>query len=77
MKLTRRRVFGLFTLLALLVAGLAIYTYFVGTRTLLQHAEAFAFRRMTVTQLSEPSVFQFFYVSNRRPDALDGESKYR
>ena len=77
MKLSRRRVLQLFALLALLVAGLAIYTYFVGTRTLLQHAEAFAFRRMTVTQLSEPSVFQFFYVSNRRPDTPDGDIEER
>ncbi len=52
--------------------ALAIYTYFVGTRALLQHAEAFAFRRMTVTQLSGPGVFQFFYISNRRPDVPDG-----
>jgi esterase/lipase superfamily enzyme len=61
----------------LLFAVLAIYAYFVGTRTLLQHAEAFAFRRMTVTQLSEPSVFQFFYVSNRRPGAPDGDIEER
>jgi len=77
MKLGRRRILQLLALLALLVAGLAIYTYFVGTRTLLQHAEAFAFRRMTVTQLSEPGVFQFFYVSNRRPDAPDGDIEER
>ena len=73
MKLGKRRILQLFSLLALLVVGLAIYAYFVGTRTLLQHAEAFAFRRMTVTQLSEPGVFQFFYISNRRPDVPDGD----
>ena len=50
MKLTGRRILQLFALLALLVAGLGAYAYFVGTRTLLQHAEAFAFRRMIVTQ---------------------------
>ena len=73
MKLTGRRIFQLLALLVLLVAGLGAYAYFVGTRTLLQHAEAFAFRRMTVTQLSEPGVFQFFYISNRRPDVPDGD----
>ena len=67
MKLTRKRVLRLAALLALIVIGMAAYTYFVGTRTLLQHAEAFAFRRMTVTQLAEQGTFQFFYVSNRRP----------
>ena len=77
MKLTRRRILGLFALIALLVVGLAIYAYFVGTRTLLQHAEAFAFRRMTVTQLPESGVFQFFYVSNRRPDVPDGDIEER
>ncbi len=73
MKLSRRRILQLFALLAVLVGGLALYAYFVGTRTLLQHAEAFAFRRMTVTQLTEQGVFQFFYISNRRQDVPDGD----
>jgi len=77
MKLGKRRILQLLALLALLVAGLAIYTYFVGTRALLQRAEAFAFRRMTVTQLSGPGVFQFFYISNRRPDVPDGDIEER
>jgi esterase/lipase superfamily enzyme len=72
MKFSRRRILQLFAVLTLLVAVLVIYAYFVGTRTLLRHAEAFAFRRMTVTQLTEQSVFQFFYVSNRRQDVPDG-----
>ena len=77
MKLTRRRIFQLFTLLALLVAGLGAYTYFVGTRTLLQHAEAFGFRRMIVTQQAEQGLFQFFYVSNRQQDVPGGEIEQR
>ena len=77
MKLTRRRIFQLFTLLALLVAGLGAYTYFVGTRTLLQHAEAFAFRRMIVTQQAEQGLFQFFYVSNRQQNVPGGEIEQR
>jgi esterase/lipase superfamily enzyme len=77
MKLTRRRIFQLFALLALLVAGLGAYAYFVGTRTLLQHAEAFGFRRMIVTQQAEQGLFQFFYVSNRRQDLPDGEIERR
>ncbi len=77
MKFTRRRVIQLFALLALLVAGLGAYSYFVGTRTLLQHAEAFAFRRMIVTQQAEQGLFQFFYVSNRQLDVPDGEIDQR
>jgi esterase/lipase superfamily enzyme len=72
-KLTRKRIVRLAALLALIVIGMAAYTYFVGTRTLLQHAEAFAFRRMTVTQLAEQGTFQFFYVSNRRPGVAGGD----
>ncbi|NOR20738.1 MAG: alpha/beta fold hydrolase [Xanthomonadales bacterium] len=77
MKLTRRRIFQLLALLVLLGAGLGAYAYFVGTRTLLQHAEAFAFRRMIVTQQAEQGLFQFFYISNRQPDVPDGEIEQR
>ncbi len=77
MKLTRRWILQLFALLALLVAGLGAYAYFVGTRTLLQHAEAFAFRRMIVTQQAEQGLFQFFYVSNRQQGVPDGEIEQR
>ena len=77
MKLIRRRIFQLFALLVLLVAGFGAYAYFVGTRTLLQHAEAFAFRRMIVTQQAEQGLFQFFYISNRQLDVPDGEIEQR
>jgi esterase/lipase superfamily enzyme len=77
MKLIRRRIFQLLALLALLVAGLGAYAYFVGTRTLLQHAEAFAFRRMIVTQQAEQGLFQFFYVSNRQADVPDDKIEQR
>jgi len=77
MKLSRRRILQLFSLVTLLVAGLGTYTYFVGTSTLLRHAEAFAFRRMVVTQQAEQELFQFFYVSNRQPDVPDGEIEQR
>ena len=77
MNLAKSRIFQLFLLLVLLVAGLGAYAYFVGTRTLLQHAEAFAFRRMIVTQQAEQGLFQFFYVSNRQPDVPDGEIEQR
>ncbi len=61
--------------LLLVIAGL--YTYFLGTRALLEHAEAFAFRRMTVAQLEERGVFRFFYVTNRDSNTVEGPLEER
>ena len=61
--------------LLLVIAGL--YTYFLGTRALLEHAEAFAFRRMTVAQLEEQGVFRFFYVTNRDSNTAEGPLEER
>ena len=55
----------------------ALYVYFVGTRTMLEHAEAFAFRRMTVSQLSEQGVYRFFYATNRVPTGEDAPVESR
>jgi esterase/lipase superfamily enzyme len=54
--------------LALVLAG--AYAYFIGTRALLEQAEAFAFRRMTVPQLADQGSFQFFFATNRQPADL-------
>ena len=60
-------------LLALLaLVCLALYTYFIGTRTLLEHAENFSFRRMTAAKLPGQDGFRFFYTTNRVPDDLSG-----
>ena len=64
-------------LAAVVFAGLALYVYFVGTRTILEHAEAFAFRRMTVSQLAEQGVYRFFYATNRVPTGEDGPAESR
>ena len=54
-------------LLGLVAIGAAFYTvYFVSTDTAVRHAEAFRFRRMTVTQLAEQGVYRFFYATNRQ-----------
>ena len=68
----RRRILWITALLLLVLAGLAIYLYFVSTRTLLEHAEAFAFRRMTATQLAEQGTYRFFFATNRTPGTSDG-----
>ena len=56
----RRMLWGT-VMIVLLLVGMAFYAYTVGTRTLLEHAEAFSFRRMSVAQLEDQSVFRFFY----------------
>jgi esterase/lipase superfamily enzyme len=44
---------------------------------MLTHAEAFAFRRMTVSQLADQSAFRFFFATNRRPGATEGPLEER
>ena len=57
---------------AILLLALAAYAYVFGTRALLEQAEAFAFRRMTVSQLSDESTFRFFFATNRERAASQG-----
>ena len=59
--------------IVLVLIGFTLYVYFVGTRTLLEHAENFLFRRMVVTQLAEQDTFRFFYTTNRLPGDPRGE----
>ena len=54
-------------LAGIVLLALAAYAYVFGTRAMLEQAEAFAFRRMTVSQLSDESTFRFFYATNRKP----------
>jgi len=65
-------------MIVLLLVGLALYAYTVGTRTLLEHAEAFSFRRLSVAQVEDQDAFRFFYVTNRQPGDLQGpvEGRY-
>jgi esterase/lipase superfamily enzyme len=77
--MTRKRKWlfrGLGAAALLFILGIA-YAYFIGTRALLSQAEAFAFRRMTVTQVSNQGTFQFFYASNRLPAASQGPVEAR
>ncbi|MBP1777682.1 MAG: hypothetical protein H6Q86_3692 [candidate division NC10 bacterium] len=60
-----------------ILVGVALYVYSVGTRTMLEHAEAFAFRRMKVPQQAEEGLFRFFYASNRVPIEEEGPIEAR
>ena len=75
----RRPFLWLVILLVLALAGMALYVYIVGTRTLLAHAEDFSFRRMAVAQVEDSEAFRFFYITNRVPENLDGpvDSRYQ
>lgn len=64
-------------LIALVAVGLAAYSYFWGTRAVLERAEAFSFRRMSVAQLQEPGTYRFFYTTNRTPENTDGPIEER
>ncbi len=59
-----------FLVVALVFAGsyAAYRTLFGSTTVAIRHAEAFLFRRMTVSQLAEQGHYRFFYSSNRRLD---------
>jgi esterase/lipase superfamily enzyme len=49
-----------------LLAGSFYYLYFMSTSAAVRSAEAFLFRRMTVSQLSENNEFRHFFVTNRQ-----------
>ncbi len=60
------------------LVGAALYVYIVGTATILEQAEAFAFRRMTVTQVpGGQGVYRFFYATNRVPVDEEGPIEAR
>ncbi len=60
-------------LLAALSLGAAGYVYFVGTRTVLEHAEALSLSRMQAARLPDGKTLRLFYASNRvaHPDSAD------
>ncbi|MFQ6024777.1 MAG: hypothetical protein ACE5NW_18855, partial [Acidiferrobacterales bacterium] len=67
-------------LAALILLGLGggfYYFYFLSTDAILQRAEAFLFRRMTVARLGDQEVFRHFYVTNRRPGVDQGPVEER
>ena len=77
---SRRRLLIGTTLVVLVLLGLGGWFYFVAFANLeatLQRAEAFAFRRMMVTQLAEHGVYRFFFVTNRRSEASGGPVEER
>jgi esterase/lipase superfamily enzyme len=54
-------------LAALVLIGAGAYLYFVGTRTVLEHAEALRFSRIQASRLADTGTLRLFYASNRVP----------
>ena len=72
MALSKKRILQLVVLVLLVIFGMGLYTYFIGTRTLLEHAEKFSFQRMTSAQSPDTDSFRFFFISNRTLDSAQG-----
>jgi esterase/lipase superfamily enzyme len=68
----RKRTLWAILLVLLALVGISLYVYFIGTRTLLEHAENFSLRRMTAAQLPEQDSFRFFYATNRVAKDVQG-----
>ncbi len=56
-------------LAAALLLGAGAYVYFVGTRTVLEHAEALSLSRMQAARLDGSDTLRLFYASNRAPSS--------
>jgi len=72
----KRRIF-ISTAMLILVALVLGTLFQVSTRSALERAEAFQFRRMLVTKLGTQSAYRFFYVTNRRAEQQDGAIEKR
>lgn len=62
----RRQIKWIIGLVFLGIIVLVAYAYFIGTRTMLEHAETLSLRRLQVSQLPEQGTNRFFYTTNRR-----------
>jgi esterase/lipase superfamily enzyme len=65
---------ALLLLIGILLIGASWFysIYFSATDAAIRHAEAFLFRRMTVSQLAEHGGYRFFFTSNRVAGQEDG-----
>jgi len=68
----------LIVMVPVILIALAMGALFQGsTRSALELAEAFQFRRMLVTKQGEEDAYRFFYVTNRRMERQDGAVEER
>jgi esterase/lipase superfamily enzyme len=80
MKRWRRRLIWAGVFAIVLLGGVAAWFYYavvLHSDFALRRAEAFTFRRMTVTRLAEQSAYRFFYATNRTPVSESGPLRDR
>lgn len=63
----KRRLLWVLGLAILALIAVGAYLYYIGTRTMLEQAEALALSRLRVAQQGDDNHYRFFYVSNRVP----------
>ena len=73
----KNRIFLGVLVFLVIAGGWFYYAYFVSTSAAIRHAEAFLFRRMTITQLAEQGDFRHFFVTNRVLEAGEGPLEER
>ena len=76
----KRRLWLAAALVALVLLGAVSWFYhtiYMTSDFSLRHAEAFLFRRMTVTQLAEHGTYRYFFVTNRREERDAGPIEER
>ena len=71
MGLTRKRVLIAAVAGLVLLGAWFVYFYFFSTSAALRHAEAFLFRRLTVTQVSDEGTHRHFFITNRLRESDD------
>ena len=75
MGLDRRRARWVLALASVALVGLGVWFYrfyFGSTDAAIRHAEAFLFRRMSVSQLAEQGLYRFFFATNRVMEPGEG-----
>lgn len=65
MTITRKRVITALLILLVILAGWFYWFYFMSTNAAIRHAEAFLFRRMTVSQTDMDGEYRHFFITNR------------
>lgn len=67
MKRTTRRLLWAFSLLLLILAGVAAYYFYAATSEALERAENAEIRHMQVTRVGDQGGIRFFFATNRQP----------
>ena len=73
----RRKIIWGLAIAGLVLIGMGAYGYFIGTRTMLEHAESLSLRRLKVANIEGQDANRFFYISNRELQEPGGDLGHR